>query len=230
MKITKLPGRPPVEILLKRSPQARNYSLRVSGLDGRVTLTLPPRGRMSEALEFARSREDWIRRALQGQPRSLRVGFGVELPYQGRLLTIAPGEVRAARIEGGAILAPPDRARVGLRVETLLKAAARRRLLAASERYASQLGCQIGRLTLRDTRSRWGSCSVEGHLMYSWRLIMAPPEVLDYVAAHEVAHLVEMNHSQAFWDLVEVLCPTQKRHRAWLIRNGATLHRFRFSD
>jgi predicted metal-dependent hydrolase len=85
-------------------------------------------------------------------------------------------------------------------------------------------------LALRDTRSRWGSCSPDGRLMYSWRLIMAPPQVLDYVAAHEVAHLVELNHSPAYWRVVTGICPDWKRHRDWLRTHGSSLHRLRFQD
>src|SRR5690606_4279045 len=111
-----------------------------------------------------------------------------------------------------------------------LKTVARDRLATASDRYAVALGRPYGRLTLRDTRSRWGSCSAAGDLMYSWRLVMAPAEVLDYVAAHEVAHLAEMNHSPAFWDVVARLCPDYRRHRTWLRANGGALHRVRFTD
>jgi predicted metal-dependent hydrolase len=90
------------------------------------------------------------------------------------------------------------------------------------------LGRRFSRLSLRDTRSRWGSCSSRGGLSYSWRLILAPPDVLDYVAAHEVAHLAEMNHSPAFWALVARLCPGYQAPRGWLRREGAGLHRYRF--
>ncbi|MEL6678764.1 MAG: M48 family metallopeptidase, partial [Pseudomonadota bacterium] len=93
---------------------------------------------------------------------------------------------------------------------------------------AARLGRRPGRSTLRDTRSRWGSCTSEGHIMLSWRLLLAPPQVLDYVVAHEVAHLQEMNHSPAFWSVVRDLCPDYERHRRWLHQHGADLHRYRF--
>jgi predicted metal-dependent hydrolase len=91
---------------------------------------------------------------------------------------------------------------------------------------AARLGVPFGRLTLRDTRSRWGSCSSTGALSFSWRLILAPAEVLDYLAAHEVAHLKEMNHSPAFWRVLRDLCPATDSAEAWLKRNGTGLHRF----
>jgi predicted metal-dependent hydrolase len=91
------------------------------------------------------------------------------------------------------------------------------------------LGLPFGRVTLRDTRSRWGSCTSAGDLMFSWRLIMAPSAVLDYVVAHEVAHLAEMNHSDRFWAQVERLFPDHAAPRAWLRRNGAGLHAWDFT-
>lgn len=230
MERARLLGDPPVEITLRRSGRARRYSLRVSGIDGKVTLTLPRRGSMAEALEFARAREDWIRKALAAQSDLIDVGIGTSLPLEGRLLSVTAAKVRATRAEAGALLVPPDPARAGIRIATFLKASARHRLHDASERHAAALGRGIGRITLRDARSRWGSCTAKGDLMFSWRLIMAPPDVLDYVAAHEVAHFVEMNHSPAFWAVVARLCPPYKRHRAWLIREGGALHRYRFGD
>ncbi len=229
MEITRIPGKPPLEITVRRSARAKNFSLRISGLDGRVTLTLPKRGRLSEGLNFARSREEWIRRMLAVQPAVVPVGFGMQVPYLGKPLWVVPSEVRAPRAEGAALLVPPDPARVGIRVQTFLKASARRRLLAASERYAAMLGREIGRMTLRDARSRWGSCTWSGDLMYSWRLVMAPLEVLNYVAAHEVAHRVEMNHSDDFWSVVEEIFPDYRRQRDWLKREGPKLHSYRFT-
>jgi predicted metal-dependent hydrolase len=90
------------------------------------------------------------------------------------------------------------------------------------------LGRQAAAVSLRDARSRWGSCSAQGRLSFSWRLAMAPPEVLDYVAGHEAAHLVEMNHGPRYWEAVEKIMPDYRRHRAWLKREGRKLHGFRF--
>jgi predicted metal-dependent hydrolase len=129
----------------------------------------------------------------------------------------------------GDVLMLPERAPTGPRVQAYLRAQARDRLAQACNHYATLLGRPYRRLTLRDTRSRWGSCSTQGDLMFSWRLIMAPPAVLDYVAAHEVAHLAEMNHSPAFWAVVARLCPDYAAHRHWLRDHGDTLHRVRFA-
>jgi predicted metal-dependent hydrolase len=221
-----LPGDPPVEIAVRRSARARRFSLRVSGADGQVTLSLPARARLAEALDFTRSQEDWIRAALARRPQGMQAVPGAVVLFEGRALTIAESPVRAPRVEGELLLVPPGQ--TGARVAAFLKLAARQRLQAACERHAAALGLPFAGITLRDTRSRWGSCTVDGRLMFSWRLIMAPPEVLDYVAAHEVAHLAEMNHSPAFWAVVRGLVPDYEAPRDWLRRNGASLHRYRF--
>ena len=108
------------------------------------------------------------------------------------------------------------------------KGGARDRLAGACDDYAALLGKPYARITLRDTRSRWGSCTSDGRLMFSWRLIMTPPEVLDYVAAHEVAHLAQMNHSPAFWAEVTRIYGDYQAPRQWLRDHGGGLHRYRF--
>ncbi|MBD1202913.1 MAG: M48 family metallopeptidase [Rhodobacteraceae bacterium] len=225
-----LPGSPPVEIVLKRSARARRFSLRVSRLDGRVTLSLPARAREAEAMAFARAQEGWLRETLAGMPTREGVGIGSVIPVEGRLLRLVPGAGRGVRVEGEALLIPGDPAQAGVRAGAFLKAMARDRLVAASDRHAAAIGRQVTRVTLRDTRSRWGSCAADGALMYSWRLVMAPPAVLDYVAAHEVAHLLEMNHSARFWAVVERLYPGWQAQRKWLHAEGQALHGFRFGD
>ncbi len=223
-----LPGNPPVSMTLRRSARARRFSLRVSRLDGRVTLSMPARASEAEALAFAGDKADWVRSVLAAAAPRRTIGIGAVVPCEGRALTVTAAPVRAARVSGDALLVPDDPARATARVVAFLKFAARQRLQAESEGYAAVLGCRIEGITLRDTRSRWGSCTQAGRLMYSWRLIMAPPEVLSYVAAHEVAHLVEMNHSPAFWAVVARLMPEYHRHRRWLRTHGNDLHRVDF--
>lgn len=224
------PDLPPVEITLRRSARARRFSLRVSRLDGRVTLSLPLRARESEAMAFARAQEVWIRETLAQMPRQSGVGLGAEVPVEGRMLMLSPGTGRGVRIEGERMLIPGDPAQAGARAGAFLKAFARERLVAASDRHAAAIGRKVSRITLRDTRSRWGSCAHDGALMYSWRLVMAPPSVLDYVAAHEVAHMLEMNHSADFWAVVERLYPRWQVQRKWLHDEGQALHAYRFGD
>ncbi|MEY4697986.1 MAG: hypothetical protein RIT14_2414 [Pseudomonadota bacterium] len=222
------PDLPPVEIVLRRSARARRFSLRVSRLDGRVTLSLPLRARESEAMAFARAQEGWIRQTLERMPMQAGVGIGSLVPVEGRMLRLVTGPGRGVRIEGDTLAVPGDPAQAGVRAAAFLKQLARTRLAEASDRHAAVIGRRVTRITLRDTRSRWGSCAQDGALMYSWRLIMAPPRVLDYVAAHEVAHMEQMNHSAAFWAVVERLFPGWQQQRRWLHDEGQALHSYRF--
>ncbi len=220
---------PDFDLRLRRSRQARRLSLRVSQIDGRVTLTMPAAARETEALAFVRAHRDWIADALAGVPAPCAVSFGSELPIEGRtcLIVARPG-AGPPRLDGERLLVCGDAGGAGRRVAGFLRALARQRLQAACSRHAGTLGKPYRKIRLADPRARWGSCSAQGDLMFSWRLIMAPPAVLDYVAAHEVAHLAEMNHAPAFWACLESLLPGHDGARRWLRRNGGSLHRFRF--
>lgn len=224
----RLTGLPDVEITLRRSVRARRLSLRVSRLDGAVTLTVPARMREGTALEFLSTQEDWLRRTLAARAPVTTVGFGARVPVEGRLLTVVADSGRAVRVEGDLLMVPGGPDGAAARVAGFLRALARDRLAAACDRHAAALGRRHATLTLRDTRSRWGSCGATGRLMFNWRLVMAPPEVLDYVAAHEIAHLAEMNHSPAFWAVCARLCPGHAAHRRWLRTQGEALHALRF--
>lgn len=223
-----LPGNPPIAVTLRRSARARRISLRVSGLDGRVTLTLPPRVPERQGLDFVREKRDWLHRQLSAQEPDCLVGLGSGLPIEGTIRHLVAGDGRRILLGPGQLCVPGPADTAGARVQAWLKTRARDRLAAASDHFAAQIGRPYHRLTLRDTRSRWGSCSSSGGLMYSWRLILAPPDVLNYVAAHEVAHLAEMNHSPAFWRVVRSLVPDYETPRGWLRTHGAGLHRYRF--
>lgn len=228
MGLYRLSGNPPIEVELRRSARARRLSLRVSQLDGKVTLTLPARLAEREALAFAEDRADWIRGHLDRVECSIAVSFGAQIPIEGRPVTLIPGNSRKPQLLADALVLPDDPDRVGARAQGYLKTLARERLAQACDRHSTALGRPFGRLSLRDTRSRWGSCTSRGDLMFSWRLVMAPPEVLDYVAAHEVAHLAEHNHSAAFWQVCGRLCPDYASRRTWLRLEGPALHRYRF--
>ncbi|MFW8595496.1 M48 family metallopeptidase [Cribrihabitans neustonicus] len=225
-----LPGDPPVPLTLRRSPRARRISLRISSLDGRVTLTLPQSLPAEAALAFAAEKEDWIRNHLARRPAPVEAAFGAVLPVDGEERRLEPAHGKRVVLEPGSLSVPrgADGALAGRVLQRFLREVARARLAEASDTYAARLGRSYSRLTLRDTRSRWGSCTADGALMYSWRLILAPPAVLRYVAAHEAAHLAEMNHSAAFWATVERLHGPYQAPRAWLRENGASLHRYRF--
>ena len=224
-----LEGNPPIDVTLRHSARAKRLSLRISRLDGRVTLTMPRRAPEREGIAFLRTKEAWLRGHLQDMKPAMVAAIGQSIPLQGVMTPIVVGPGRRARVTANQIEVA-SASSAAPQIKALLRHAARDALAAASDKYAAQLGKTYTRLSIRDTRSRWGSCSSQGALMYSWRLIMAPPAVLDYVAAHEVAHLVEMNHQPSFWAVVEQLCPDYEKHRRWLREEGDHLHRVVFDD
>jgi len=225
-----LAGAPGLAVVLRRSARARRMSLRVSALDGKVTLTVPNWTREAEARAFVAEKRDWIARAQARAPERRKAGEAASLPFEGRERMLEPATVRSVRLsaDGDRLLVPRNGTGRSLRRYFML--AARQRLATASELYAARFGREISGIAMRDTRSRWGSCSAKGLLSFSWRLIMAPEEVLDYVALHEAAHLVHMNHSRRFWGLVEEHCPEWRLHRAWLHAEGPALHAWDFDD
>ena len=223
-----LPGNPKITIILRRSKRAKRMSLRILRLKGIVTLSLPVSCQIREAEKFVFEKESWIRAHLADLPQSAEAAFGGMVLFQGELLTICRWQGRQVRKTGAKLLVPGADDMVAARVKAFLKLQARQRLAEATDRYSAALGKSYGKLTLRDTTSRWGSCSTKGNINYSWRLIMAPAEVLNYVAAHEVAHLVQMNHSPQFWAVVEHLYPAYATYRAWLKDHGEELHSYQF--
>ncbi|NNE89409.1 MAG: M48 family metallopeptidase [Silicimonas sp.] len=216
-----------IEILVRRSPRARRFSLRVSSLDGRVTMTVPKSVSMRDAKGFAEQKADWVTRAVSRVHEPVEIKPGARVPVEGVMREIAHHSARSAKVDGQGLLVPVGREVPAL--VALLKHLARDRLFERVSHHAKALGRDYGRITLRDTRSRWGSCSSQGNLMFSWRLMMATPDVLDYVAAHEVAHLERMDHSPAFWRVVDRLCPDHQAQRKWLREQGNALHRYRLS-
>ena len=216
-----------VHVVLRRSARARRMTLRVPRDGTDPVLTLPLRVPLAEGQAFALSKSEWLRQAQARIPQPRRAEAGAAIPVAGRALTITPADLRICRIEGDALLVPQGRP-VAATVQAFLKHLAISALRPACDRHAAALGRDYRAIALRDTRSRWGSCSSDGRLMFSWRLAMAPPEVLDYVAAHEVAHLVHMDHSQHFWSVVEGLVPQWRQQRDWLRRHGGELMLWRF--
>ncbi|HRK19398.1 MAG TPA: SprT family zinc-dependent metalloprotease [Hyphomicrobiaceae bacterium] len=222
----------PVE--LKRHPNARRMTLRVHQARRVVLVTMPMRCRIEEADRFLRSHIDWIQRRLRSLPQSVEFVDGIRLPIRGILHSVVfepqrrGGPVVEQRDERtGAVLSVRGTAETApRRLMDWLVEEARRDLDAAVLVHARRLGLRPRKLSIRDQGSRWGSCSSTGALSFSWRLVMAPPHVLDYVAAHEVAHLKEMNHSARFWALVKSTMPDMDVARAWLNVHGLELHRF----
>jgi hypothetical protein len=220
-------------VRLRRHPQARRYTLRIQTATREVVLTLPPRGSLREARAFAERHGGWIAARLGRLPAAVPFCAGIVIPLRGVDHRIehrrgARGTVwRELGPDGTPLLCVAgDAPHVGRRVADHLKREAKRDLEAATRSYAQKLGVALRRVSIRDQSSRWGSCSTTGVLSYSWRLILAPPFVLDYLAAHEVAHLVEMNHSPRFWRTVLRLCPDARRAKVWLDTHGAGLHRY----
>ncbi len=221
-------------VALRRVAAARRFTLRVSSATGDVVLTLPPRADLHTAADFARRNGGWIAARLARLPENIDLGPGVVVPFRGvdHRIVARPGSRGTAWADatpaGRPILVTAGgEEHCGRRVRDFLKKEAKRDLEEAVLRHSAALHAKPGKITLRDTTSRWGSCSSTGRLNFSWRLILAPPFVLDYLAAHEVAHLREMNHSPKFWRLVQRLCPRTDEAEAWLKRNGAGLHRYR---
>ena len=217
-------------IQLRRHRQARRYTLRVQAASRAIVLTMPLRGSVKEARAFAERNGGWIAARLKRLPQAIPFADGLELPLRGVPHLIAHRAARGtAWIEQGdppLLCVAGDAKHLARRVRDYLKREAKREAEAASRRYAAMLGVTIKRVSVRDQASRWGSCTAAGVLSYSWRLILAPPFVLDYLAAHEVAHLVEMNHSRKFWRVVAGICPDWQRAKAWLNAHGTALHRY----
>lgn len=218
-----------IPVLLRRSARARRMTLRVTRAEGQVVLTLPTRATLTEGRAFAESRAEWLRRVRADMPQPQVVADGALLPVEGLLLRLTAAPIRSVQVVGDALLIPAARP-AGVVVQAWLRHLAHMRLVASCDRHAAALGRSFRAIALRDTRSRWGSCTHDGRLMFSWRLAMAPPEVLDYVAAHEVAHLAHMDHSPAFWAATGRLLPGYQAHRAWLKAHGHELLAWRFRD
>jgi predicted metal-dependent hydrolase len=220
-------------IRLRRHRQARRYTLRIQAATREVILTMPPRGSLKEAKAFAEKHGLWIAARLERLPEAAPFAHGMELPLRGVLHRVVHrgqtrGTVWTEVDERGRhlICAAGDGVHLARRVGDFLIREAKRDLEAASRHHAAILGVTLKRISVGDQVSRWGSCSTTGVLSFSWRLILAPPFVLNYLAAHEVAHLVEMNHSPRFWRLLKRLCPTMQRAKNWLDVHGTDLHRY----
>jgi predicted metal-dependent hydrolase len=219
-------------VALKRVSTSRRFTLRVRAATRDVLLTMPARSTLKSAREFAERHAAWIGVRLARLPRPVAFVHAAKTPLRGVDHTIVhrPGERGVVWTEIGAhgplICVSGEKPHIERRVRDFLKREARKDIETAVARHARRLSVAPRRITLRDTVSRWGSCSSTGALNFSWRLILAPPEILDYLAAHEVAHIVHMNHSPIFWKLTRRLFPETERAEAWLKTHGAQLHRF----
>ena len=215
----------PVRIVV--NSKARRLILRLDERKREIVAVAPSRRQMKDAAAFAAERVEWISARLNHLPASTPFTEGEIIQFRGEPCALtATGSGRIARIletDPMTLSAPGDPDTLPLRVTRFLKKTARAEIEAAVARHCETLGRAHAGVYIKDTRSRWGSCTADGRLSFSWRLIMAPPEVLDYVAAHECSHLLEMNHSPRFWSHVSRCCPGWKTHRGWLRKHGGVL-------
>ncbi|WP_051881939.1 M48 family metallopeptidase [Parvularcula oceani] len=224
---TVLAGGQALPVTIRFDRRARRLILRLTE-DG-VRVTCPGRHHQRAALEMVEARRGWIEARLAERPVPVPFAIGACLPLFGRdrVIRAAASTRSAARLEGDAIMTGGgDAAAVARRVEALVRTEAKRTLQAESDRLAAKLGLPPCPVSVRRMRSRWGSCSSAPALSYDWRLAFAPPEVLAYVAAHEVAHRRHMDHSARFWRLVAELMPGWKPADGWLRANGRTLYAY----
>jgi predicted metal-dependent hydrolase len=220
-------------VRLRRHRQARRYTLRIVAVTREAVFTMPPRGSLREAREFAEKHGAWIATRFGRLPKAAPFAHGSELPLRGAVHGIvhrrgARGTVWTETDSRGERLlcVVGESEHVSRRITDYLKRQAKRDLEIAVRRYTEMLGVTCRRISIRDQASRWGSCSTSGVLSFSWRLVLAPRFVLDYLAAHETAHLVEMNHSSRFWRLLRRIFPEMERAKAWLDVHGTDLHRY----
>ena len=215
-------------VQIKRVASARRFTLRVRAATRDAVLTMPVRGSLVRAKLFVDRHAAWIGVRLARLPKATPFGPGASLPVRGvpHEIEHRPGARGTVWVEPGdmpKLCVSGEEPFVGRRVRDWLIGQARADLAAAVARHSATLGMAPKRLTLRDTTSRWGSCSSAGALNFSWRLVMAPRPVLDYLAAHEVAHLRHMNHSAAFWATLAGMYPEIDAAEVWLKRHGPGL-------
>ena len=221
-----------IEVRLRHNARAKRLILRLDSKTGEPIATCPPGITKAKIRQFLQSHVDWLVEKQQARPTNVTFEHGAvipvrDIPHMLEHLDQARGTVRLLELdEGPVLLVSGNESHMGRRVTDWLKKQARQDLEEAVRRHSANLGIRPSALKIKDTSSRWGSCSADRVLSFSWRIIMAPPFVLDYLAAHEVAHLKEMNHSDRFWAEVKALCPDFERGRKWLREHGRKLHSY----
>jgi predicted metal-dependent hydrolase len=217
-----------VDVAVRVSARATNYRLSLPHAGGPV-LTVPHHGRMPEAQAFLDRQRHWLAARLKRAAKPVSFTRGAVIPLRGvdhRIVATGKvrGHVEVVDMEGELTLqVPGEVAHRARRLVDWLKLEAQSDLDRRVALHARRLGVEYKSVSMRSQSTRWGSCSTTGRLNFNWRLVLAPPFVLDYVAAHEVAHLLEMNHSQDFWDTVERTLPSMNKGRSWLKAHGRQL-------
>ncbi len=217
-----------VPLILRRNRRARRIILRLDPATDGAVITLPPGAKPEEGLELARRKAIWLVRRLEALPPRVPFADGAEVPLLGvgHLVVHSPGRRGVVWAEDGEIHVAGRPEHVARRLGDWLRLEARRQIAPRAGAKAAKLGVRPKRVSLRDTRSRWGSCSSDGVLSFCWRLVMAPESVLDYVVAHEVAHLKFADHGPEFWRTVASLTGDVETARAWLHSHAERLHRY----
>lgn len=219
-----------LSVRLKHNPRAKRLILRMDASDGLPILTCPPGVPLAKIEAFLTANKSWLETQRAKQSPQTLFEPGAVVPFRGMphtLVHIGGGRGTVRMMEdanGASLLISGDKAHMERRVTDWLKKQARQDLSHAVERHAAALDVKPAAIRIKDTKSRWGSCSSARVLSFSWRIILAPPPVLDYLAAHEVAHLREMNHSARFWAHVATICPNFEESKAWLRQHGLSLH------
>jgi len=222
-----------VSVKVRLNPRARRLIVKVHPSTGEVAVVAPSERSVQKALDFARQEGDWIAGRLDRVPDPVYLEPGDTVLFKGNLYVLRLSPDRGSVwIDNDAtrptIRVTGKREHAPRRVEDWLKKQARTAITRRINALAEELGVNVTRITVRDATSRWGSCSTSGAISLSWRLIMAPNSVLNYVAAHEVAHLREMNHGTRFWRIVDKLVGQDEAEtaQAWLREFGSELHRY----
>jgi predicted metal-dependent hydrolase len=217
---------PPFDYTIRRSDRARRVRVRVDPRDGTVEVVLPRRAPAREAASAIAELGGWIarRRAEVAQAQARVAARAGTVPYLGvdLMLTPEPGRTRVHR-RGNVLLVPDDDALARAAIERWYRRQARAEIAPRLDAAAATVGRSYTKLTIRDQRTRWGSCSATGAMSFNWRLLLAPEVVLEYVVRHEAAHLAVMDHSPRFWSLMGRLMPGYELPRRWLRDHGATL-------
>lgn len=219
------------DVEVRPHARARRLTLRFDPLSGTFRVSCPPRTPLTEITRFVMRHQAWAAKQMAKAPEVPTVEPGVTMPFKGAEVTCVrdPALRGMVRLLDNQILVPGAPESFTRRLKDFLKTEARQSFQVDLDRYAAQLkkirpdARKRGRLTVRDTTSRWGSCAHNGNISLSWRLIMAPPHVASYVIAHEVAHLAEPNHSAAFWQVCTDLYGPTQQPQAWLKQYGARL-------
>lgn len=217
-----------VPLVVRRNRRSKRIYLRYNPADHIFALTLPQSTMVSEGVDFIHTKAEWIADILNHMPLKKHIKPGVVVPILGQKHRVRyVDKLRGSfALRHGELLVSGPREMLPRRIEDGLKKIIRNELYDLACYKASLIGRSINRVTLRDTSSRWGSCSSDRNLMFSWRLVFAPYEVIDYVVSHEVAHLRHMNHSQNFWNTVEMLSPDYESWKDWLKYHGKELYRY----